>query len=222
MTFALSLLGGALALDQTSLGQFMLSRPLVSATLTGWILGDPASGLAAGALLEVLVLPAFPVGGARFPEVGPAGIVAASAAAGGTGGGVLGPGLAVGVALGAIWSLLGGWTVTLLRRINERFVALPEEGPVRVRRIVSGHFAALAFDFVRGAVLTALGIAAARLIVPLAEGLWPLRRPETLVALGIVAGLSAGGLLAALDGWRRRRGILLGGFVTGAVVGWLL
>lgn len=222
MTFVLSMLGGALALDQTSVGQFMLSRPLVSATLTGWILGDPASGLVAGALLEVLVLPAFPVGGARFPEGGPAGVVAAVAAADGTGGVLLGPGLAAGVALGAVWSQLGGWTITLLRRVNERFVALPEEKGIRASRIVSGHLAALACDFVRGAVLTGLGVAAARLVVPLAEGLWPLGGPETVVALGIVAALSAGGLLTALDGWKRRRGVLLGGVVTGAVVGWLL
>lgn len=221
MILVLSLLGGILALDQTSLGQFMVSRPLVSATLAGWILGDPASGLAVGALLEVLVLPAFPIGGARFPEGGPAGVVAAGAAAEGPGG-ILGPGLAVGVALGAVWGVLGGWTVTVLRRLNERFAALPEEGPLAARRVVSGHLAALASDFLRGAGLTALGVTGARLALPLARDAWPLGSTGTLLALGVVVALSAGGLLGALDGWKRRRGVFLGGLVTGAIAGWLL
>lgn len=221
MTLPLSLLGGALALDQTSLGQFMVSRPLVSATLTGWIVGDPASGLVAGALLEVLVLPAFPIGGARFPEGGPSGVVAAVAAAEGPGG-IVGPGLAVGVALGAVWSLLGGWSVTVLRRLNERFATVPGAGAVPAGRIVSGHLAGLASDFLRGAGLTALGITLARWAVPPARTVWPLGGDVTLLVLGVVVALSAGGLVSALDGWRRRRRALLGGLLTGAVVGWLL
>lgn len=33
----IALLGGGLALDATSVGQFMLSRPLVAGALTGWM-----------------------------------------------------------------------------------------------------------------------------------------------------------------------------------------
>ena len=36
---ALSAMGGAISLDGTSAGQFMVSRPLVAATLAGWIVG---------------------------------------------------------------------------------------------------------------------------------------------------------------------------------------
>lgn len=221
MTVLLALLGGALALDQTSLGQFMVARPLVSASLAGWIVGDPAAGLAAGALLEVLFLSSFPVGGARFPEGGPAGIVAAVAAVEGSGG-ATGAGLALGVGLGAMWSLAGGWTVTLLRRLNERLVAVPDEGPLPARRVVAGHVGALAVDFLRGVALTALGIAAARALSPLGSAAWPLTGGETVLVLALVGALSVGGLVAALDGWRRRRHVLLGGLVLGAFVGWLL
>lgn len=221
MSLVLAVLGGALAMDQTSLGQLMLSRPLVSATLAGWILGAPGAGLAAGALLEVLVLPAFPVGGARFPEGGPAGVVAAVAASGGPSGPTA-AGLAVGVGLGALWAVLGSWSIQSLRRLNERFAVVPGEGPLGARRVVSGHLAALACDFLRGAVLTAVGVPLARLAAAAARGAWPLPLRETVLALGIVAALSAGGLVAALDGWRRRRGALLGGIVAGAAAGWLL
>ena len=48
-----ALLGGVLALDGTSVGQFMLSRPVVAGALTGWMLGDPALGLLIGTLLEL-------------------------------------------------------------------------------------------------------------------------------------------------------------------------
>ncbi|MED5200176.1 MAG: hypothetical protein VYB51_10255 [Gemmatimonadota bacterium] len=42
---SLAILGGLLALDATSVGQFMISRPLVAGTLAGWWLGDPGVGL---------------------------------------------------------------------------------------------------------------------------------------------------------------------------------
>lgn len=223
MTPLLVLLGAALASDQTSLGQFMLARPLVAASLTGWILGDPAAGLVVGALLEVLFLSSFPVGGARFPEGGPAGVVAAVAAVEGAGSAsVTGAGVALGVGLGAVWSLLGGWSVTLLRRLNERFVAVPDDGLLPPRRVVVGHVGALLLDFLRGAGLTALGLAGARLLAPLGSAAWPLSGGETIIVLAIVGGLSVGGLIAVLDGWRRRRRILLSGLALGAITGWLL
>ncbi len=51
----LSLLGGVLAVDGTSVGQFMVSRPLVAGVLAGWLLGDPMSGLWVGGILELLL-----------------------------------------------------------------------------------------------------------------------------------------------------------------------
>ena len=44
----LALLGSWAALDGTSIGQIMVSRPIVSATLAGWLVGDPATGLLVG------------------------------------------------------------------------------------------------------------------------------------------------------------------------------
>lgn len=218
-TILLSVLGGFLALDQTSLGQFMLARPLVSATLAGWLLGSPQAGIAAGAVLEVLFLPAFPVGGARFPEGGPAGVVAASTALAAGGGAV---GLALGIGLGAVWGLLGGWTVGTLRRLNERLTPKPIAGAMKPSRIVVGHLASLLMDFLRGTVLTAGGIILGRLLASGAAGAWTLEAGVTGILLGVIAALSLGGLLAGLGGWQRSRIHLFGGLLLGAVVGWAL
>ncbi len=48
----IGLLGGLLALDTTSVGQFMFSRPLVAGAITGWVLGDLSLGLTIGVVLE--------------------------------------------------------------------------------------------------------------------------------------------------------------------------
>lgn len=217
MTAFLWILGGLLSLDQSSLGQFMVARPLVSATLTGAVLGDPGAGLLAGAILEVLFLPAFPVGGARFPEGAPAGIVAAAGTAVDPGG----AGLATGVAFGTLWGLVGGWSVTVLRRLNERFAAAPEKGALPARKVTAAHLGSLALDFARGAGLTALGLVTLAVAGPVVGDLWPFDGPGTLLALGTGAALSAGGLLTAFGGWRRRRTAITAGVSLGAIVGWL-
>ena len=57
----LSLLGGILSLDRLW-GQFMISRPIVAAPLAGVMLGDPYTGLQAGALLELFWIDKLPIG----------------------------------------------------------------------------------------------------------------------------------------------------------------
>jgi mannose PTS system EIIC component len=55
--------GGLLWLDRFQLFQVQISRPLVSAPLVGWVLGDLSAGLASGLLFELLWLRRPPVGG---------------------------------------------------------------------------------------------------------------------------------------------------------------
>lgn len=218
-TLILSVLGGVLTLDQTSLGQFMLSRPLVSASLAGWILGNPEAGILAGAILEVLFLPAFPVGGARFPEGGPAGVVAVAASAAAGGGAA---GLALGVGLGTVWGVGAGWSVTFMRRMNERIAPAGDGGTLRPAQIVAGHVSGLVLDFTRGAAVTALGVVTARILARIMPGAWILGGVQTGLALAAVAALSMGGLLAGLGGWKRSPAHLVSGLVVGGLLGWLL
>lgn len=59
-----ALVSVAAGLDRTAVLQAMVCRPLVAASLTGWLLGDTGSGLAIGMLLELLWLSRLPVGAA--------------------------------------------------------------------------------------------------------------------------------------------------------------
>ena len=55
-------------LDRVAFVQVMISRPLVAGPLTGWVLGDPLTGLEVGMLLELLWLGRLPVGAAIPPD----------------------------------------------------------------------------------------------------------------------------------------------------------
>lgn len=206
------LLGGALAVEGTSFGQFMASRPLVAATVAGWVLGDAASGLVLGVVLELLHLSVVPVGGARFPEVGPATVVAAATAAAA---GWQGPGIALGCLMALVWGQLGGWSIVMLRLLNGRVAPDPFQGPVTPARAEWAHVAAMGMDLVRGTVLTGVGILVGVGAVASAAASWPLSTDATVGLLLVAAALPAGVLLRTLGG-ARRRGFL---FAVGAVVG---
>lgn len=55
-------------LDRVALLQIMISRPLVAAPLTAWLLGDPLLGLQIGVMVELLWLARLPVGAAIPPD----------------------------------------------------------------------------------------------------------------------------------------------------------
>lgn len=207
----LSLLGGALALDGTSVGQFMVSRPLVAGPLAGWLLGDPFMGLAVGALLETYLLVSFPSGGARFPEGATAAVVAVASV---TGADPLGA-LPLGVAVGLLWGQVGGLSVSALRRLNGRLV--PEPEGLRPERVAAFHTGAIALDGLRGALLTLLGVLAGRWAVGLLSGAWPLHPADTRGLLLVGGAVSVGVLLRALGGYRRLRIVFIAGMAAALV-----
>jgi PTS system mannose-specific IIC component len=213
----LSLLGGLLALDGTSVGQFMLSRPMVAATLAGWIVSAPMEGFMVGAVLEIYMLVSFPVGGSRFPEGGPAAVVAATVAAGSGSPGAL----ALGVGLGLIWGQVGGYTVTALRTINERLAPDPARTQVTRASVVKGHLTAVTLDFLRGFLLTFAGVLVGRGLIRLAP-LWPLTEANTRGLLLVGAAVSLGILLRSYGGIRRRGILFAVGLSAGALGGYLL
>ncbi len=73
--------GSLLWLDRFQLFQVQISRPLVSAPLVGWILGDLSAGLASGLLFEMLWLRRPPVGGYIPPDSTLASIATAAVSA---------------------------------------------------------------------------------------------------------------------------------------------
>lgn len=74
-----ALLLGALGLDQTAVGQVLVSQPLVGGAIIGWSLGDPVGGLLAGAFFQFLCLTDLPVGASVPPDTAFAGLVGSAA-----------------------------------------------------------------------------------------------------------------------------------------------
>jgi mannose/fructose/N-acetylgalactosamine-specific phosphotransferase system component IIC len=150
----LVLFGTWVGIDSTTVGQFMISRPVVSATLAGLIAGDAAAGALVGLVLEAINITVLPVGAARYPEIGPPAVVAGAVYAVGpqTGSTLI---TAVLFALGSGW--IGGITVRWLRQSNSRLtqeIAVTED-PARL--LERRHYAAIAFDALRAASLVVLG-----------------------------------------------------------------
>jgi mannose/fructose/N-acetylgalactosamine-specific phosphotransferase system component IIC len=208
----LSVLGGLLALDATSVGQFMVSRPLVAGALTGWLLGEPQVGAAVGAILELYLLVSFPSGGSRFPEGATATVVAAAAAASGSPGA-----LAVAIAAGLVWGQLAGSTITWLRRLNGALVPDPDQGPTTSARLAAAHLGAVLIDFGRGAVVTGVGVVLARALVGGLASRWPISGEATLGLLVVGGSVSAGILLRDFGGFRRRAAAFTAGLALSAV-----
>jgi len=63
-----SFIGGLLSLDVSAWGQIMVSRPIVSAPLIGFLFGDLKTGLIIGALLELIWINVISVGAAIPPD----------------------------------------------------------------------------------------------------------------------------------------------------------
>lgn len=207
----LSLVGGLLALDATSVGQFMVSRPLVAGLLAGWASGNPTLGIIVGALLELYLLVSFPTGGARFPEGATATVVAVATVTATDGVGAI----PLAVAVGLVWGQVGGLTITWLRRLNGRLVPAPE-GP-HPEAVTRAHLGAVVLDFLRGALVTGVGIVLARPAVALVVGAWPLDGRDSMGLLLVGGAVSAGIFLRSLGGFRRRRLLFMGGVVLGVL-----
>jgi mannose/fructose/N-acetylgalactosamine-specific phosphotransferase system component IIC len=208
----LALLGGLLGLDGTSVGQFMVSRPLVAGALAGWVAGDPATGLLVGAVLELFLLVSFPTGGARFPEGSTATVVAVGTAV------ALGghPAAPMAVALGLVWGQLGGATVTGLRHLNTHLAPEPGE-TVTPRRITAGHLGAIGLDFVRATLVTGAGLAAGIHVLAALPTRWMLETEASLALLTAGGAVSMGILVHDTGGLRARGAWFVAGLVIGGV-----
>lgn len=213
----LALMGGLLALDGTSVGQVMVSRPLVAGTLAGWVLGVPGLGFAVGAILEIYLLVSFPVGGSRFPEGAPATVIAVATAAASS----LPGALALGIAAGLVWGQLGGLSISWLRSLNAR-MAPDAESATSPGRVVAIHLTGIAADFVRGLLVTASGLVAGRLLVAGLASSWPLDGMGTRGLLLLGGMVSLGILVRSFGGLQRRGGLLAVGAAGGLLAGWLL
>ncbi len=217
MSLSLAFLGGLLALDATSVGQFMVSRPLVAGTLTGWWLGDPALGLQVGAMLELFHLAGVPAGGSRVPETGPASVVTVAVAM--SAGGLTG--LAFGLVAGLAVSELGGITVGLQRQVVGRLFGRIDAGSVTAPKVTAAHLSSVFLDFLRGAVITAVAVVVGGWLSGVLASRWPLPYETTIALVLVGASVHLGALLRGFGGWKSRRAVFLVGLVAGIVGAYL-
>lgn len=204
----LVLLGGWMAVDGTSVGQFMASRPLVAATLAGWVVGDPVAGLTVGVVLELFHLAVLPVGGARFPEGGPAAVVAGSAyaAAGAVPGALL-----MMVAFALAWEWVGGETLRVMRLMNVRLVHGPDPADA-ADHLQLRHVAAIGLDFIRGMLVVGVGLLILSTLLIVSSERWSL---DAEIARLAVAAAAAGLFAATLGIFPGRSRIFLVGMAAG-------
>lgn len=159
--------GTIVGVDLVSAPQGLLSRPLVAAAVSGWLLGDVAAGLQVGLVLECFALDVLPVGAAKYPDYGPGAVGATLFAAGRKGLGALGVATGIGLAM----ALIGGWSLLWIRHANTRAVRRRAAALAAGDRsaILGLQRAGLLRDIARSAGLTllALGLAlAARRLTP--------------------------------------------------------
>jgi mannose/fructose/N-acetylgalactosamine-specific phosphotransferase system component IIC len=219
LTLATALLlvawGTLVALDLVSVPQAMIARPLVAGAVAGWIVGDLEAGFRLGVLFELFALDVLPAGAVRYPDYGPATVVATALAADAPWQFALG----LSAALGLVLAVLGGLSLQLVRRLNARAIqrraaALAAGESPAIRRL---QYGGLLRDALRGAALTALGLAAAWLIDARVRPDASTGLGLTLVAIGCALSAATGGALRSAG-----RGARLRWLAAGAVVGLVL
>ncbi len=178
-----------LGLDAVSWPQVMISRPIVSATVGGALLGDAASGFLVGAVLELLGLGHRPYGAVAYPETGPAGLVAGAGLAA-SGGASLAP-LVVAAATGWLIGWIGSVSVRVQRRINESLLA-SRRLAMPPRRLEHRHRLAILLDAARAGAITAAFVVPVMWITGLAgrapAGPGPVAAAALLLAAMAVSG----------------------------------
>jgi len=204
--------------DATSVGQSMISRPFVAATLTGLLAGRPEEGMVLGAILELFALVILPVGAARYPESGTAAVAATAAYITATP--VLSPAvMLLAVVFALVWERVGGLSVVLIRRFNEEYVALAAlEGPGIDKTLERRHLGAIALDFARGAVLTLGGALLGTVALNAVSGLWSMNSSVAPAILSIGLSCMVGATLPLFGGLRARKVPLLIGVVCGSLI----
>lgn len=163
---AVAFAGAIIGLDRTAVGQSMISQPIVAGPLTGWMLGEPATGIIIGAVLELLWVLDMPVG-TFVPADATVSAVSATAIA------------AMGSTAGAPLSLIGFCILltvamvpitmkadSIVRHRNSRLAdaVVTASGKDAGRALARAHFSGLAAFYLKSVILyllfLPLGVAA--------------------------------------------------------------
>jgi len=219
--WALLAVGTIVGLDLVSFPQVMLARPIVAGTIAGLVLGDVGVGLRLGVLFELFQFDILPVGATRYPEYGPATVVAVGAAQAFA----LPFGLGLATLVGLFTAMLGGVSLQILRRMNTRAVTARAPALERgdVGTLVRLHFAGAGRDLLRAAIVTAIGLVLVgvtrEFVVPALS-----HRGERLLSVAATSAALAAGAAGTLRlvGLGTHLKWLAAGLAGGIVVAWLV
>lgn len=215
----LAVLGAVLGLDVVSFPQAMVSRPIVAATASGALLGQPGRGLAMGVALEFFALESLPFGASRYPEWGSAAVVGGALFA------MTPDGTAAAMTVCAFAALvtasLGGSSMVMLRRINAKVARVQQDRLAHGSggAVVGLQIGGLTADLLRGGLLT---MAALATFAPLRTAIIGVFSISSTVSRAVVVGVaSAVGLAAVWKVVRTTTGapwLLLLGLAIGLVI----
>ena len=160
------LLGGIAALDATPIAQSLLSQPLVTATLLGWLWGDWTVALGVGVVLQLIAASTLPVGSRTPEDYAVGGVVGAGSALMLASHQQLAYGrdacALVGVLLGMLAAIGGVPLLKWQRRIHEGLARWCEMELTRGSEgaLAQAHTAAVVLSFGVGVAYCALGLGA--------------------------------------------------------------
>lgn len=154
----LTIWGGIVALDTTAALQILISQPLVSCTLIGFLLGNPGIGLTVGILMELPWLLEIPAGGARFSESNIGSSIAAASA-------ILTIRLVgredltifMALIIGVFLSYIGGILVLSQRNLNDRLMSrIDARATPSPRSVWRHHFFCIGLTFSTGGLFVGI------------------------------------------------------------------
>ncbi|MBW7934773.1 MAG: PTS sugar transporter subunit IIC [Gemmatimonadaceae bacterium] len=222
----LTVVGAVVGLDFVSFPQAMLSRPLVAATLGGFVCGDATAGLLVGVLLECFALETMPFGASRYPEWGPASVAAGAVAVVPGGSALTMQVLPLAVLAGLVAAAIGGQTLVWLRRLN-----LAISGRYRdelaagdATAVLAVHWTGLLIDFGRAGAVTALFVVT---LLPLRDvvlgGLLAVDGARAvLLTAALAAGVGVGAVWKVVHNTKEYARYLAAGLLAGLLVAVLL
>ena len=215
----IALLGGLLGLDVVSFPQAMITRPLVAATIAGWLIGDSATGLLVGAALELIALDTLPFGASRYPEWGSAAVVGGAIFATHPSHPAGAMEMAMIASLATAW--VGSWTMVKLRERNAYWAAQRRAALDAGSRgaVVELQLLCMTADFVRGGLLAALSYAVFAPLTAIALAAWSTdARISRAVLVTVAASVAASAAWKIFHGVSGARWFFLGGLAIGLLV----
>ncbi len=215
----LAVLGAVLGLDTVSFPQAMLSRPLVSATLGGALVGSAGGGLLIGAALELIALETLPFGASRYPEWGSASVVGGALFAASASPPPGAMSLAIVAAIATAW--VGSWSMVKLRQVIARLAAGSQSALDAGARgaVIALQLKGLTADLVRGFLLTAVALAVFGPVTRASIAVWSIdARASRAIAVAIAASVAGGAAWKLFHGSVPARWAFLSGLAAGVTL----